>query len=139
MNTMTPTENLYYAIGQMAFAIATADGEVQKEERQKFCDIVNSELSHEQYGFDISSIVFQVMDKDHCSTEDSYNWAMNQIRINSHYLSPDLKAAFIRVMEKIAEAYPPVTIEESLLIERFKKDIAPLNGDPVYYSPDKRI
>lgn len=139
MNNMTPTENLYYAIGQMAFTIARADGEVQKAERQKFCEIVTAELGRQHYGFDIASIIFQVMDKERCSAKDSYDWAMKQVKINSHYLSPELKATFINVMEKIAEAYPPVTIEEALLIDKFKADIGPLQGDPVYYSRIKPI
>ncbi|PBQ30508.1 hypothetical protein CNR22_01570 [Sphingobacteriaceae bacterium] len=134
MNTMRPQENLHYAIGLMAYAIARADGAVQKEERQKFFDLVHAELKREHYDFDIASIIFQVMDKDQSSLEDTYHWAINQIKVNSHYLSPSLKTTFIRVMEKVAKAYPPVTVEESSLLDRFKKDIEPLHGDPVYYS-----
>lgn len=131
---MTPIENLYYAIGQMAYAVARADGAVQKEERQRFLDIINGELNGGHIHFDISSIIFHVMDKDKASTGDAYFWAMKQITQNSHYLSPALKTAFISVMERVAQAYPPVMIEEQLLIDKFKKDIAPLQGDPLYYS-----
>ncbi len=130
---MTPLQNLYYAIGEMAYAVASADGEVQKEERQRFSSIVSAELRCDHFGFSISDIVFQIMDKEKQSTENAYNWAMKQIRMNSHYLSPEIKKDFIRVMEKIAKAYPPVTLEERDLIEKFKKDIEPLTGDPVYY------
>jgi len=59
---------------------------------------------------------------------------MNQIKLNGHYLSPQLKETFINVAEQIANAYPPVTKNEESLLERFKKDIANINGDPVYYS-----
>ena len=37
-------------------------------------------------------------------SETTYNWAMKEIRTNSHYLSPEMKETFIRVMEKIAKA-----------------------------------
>ena len=130
---MTPTENLHYAIGEMAYAIARADGAVQKEERQKFHDIVAAELRMKDQGFNISDIIFKIMDKDKTSTEDAYNWAMGQICVNSHYLSPQLKETFIKVIEKLAKAYAPVTIDETDIIEKFKKDIAPLKGDPIYY------
>jgi uncharacterized tellurite resistance protein B-like protein len=130
---MTATENLHYAIGEIAYAIARADGEVQKEERIKFHNIVEAELRCKDYNFSISDIIFQVLDKDKTSTTYAYDWAMGQIKVNSHYLSPALKATFIKVIEKIAKAYPPVTLEENSLIERFKKDIEPLHGDPVYY------
>lgn len=134
---MTPLQSLYYAIGEIAYAVASADGDVQKEERLRFHSIVAAELRCDHYGFDISGIVFQIMDKEKQSTENAYNWAMKQIRLNSHYLSPELKSEFVNVMEKIARAYPPVTTEENNLIERFKKDIAPLVGDPVYYGKVK--
>jgi hypothetical protein len=94
---MNPTENLHYAIGQLACAVAFADGKIQKEEWKKFHDIVVEELKNRNYEFDVSDIVFQIM-------------------------------------EKVASAYPPVTKSESFLIAKFKKDIAEVNGDPVYYA-----
>lgn len=130
---MTPTENLHYAIGELAYAIARADGKVQKEERQKFHGLVVKELDKGNYSFDISDIIFQIMDKDKLSASASYERAFKQIKLNSHYLSPQLKETFIRVMEKVAEAYPPVTVEEKNIIEKFKKDIEPIHGDPIYY------
>ncbi len=132
---MTPVENLHYAIGELAIAVALADGEIQKEERDQFHKLVETELRNKYYAFDISDIIFKVMDKQQVSsTSDAYNLALKEIKMNSHYLSPELKATFIKVMEKVANAYKPVTINEMLLIEKFKEDIAPINGDPVYYS-----
>jgi uncharacterized tellurite resistance protein B-like protein len=130
---MTPTENLHYAIGELAYAIARADGEVQKEEREKFHNIVAAELRCKNYSFDVSDIIFQLMEKDKTSTKDAYDNAMRQIRVNSHYLSPKIKATFVVVLEKVAKAFKPVTIDEMLLIEKFKKDIEPIHGDPIYY------
>lgn len=130
---MTPTENLHYAIGEIAYAIARADGKVQKEEREKFHDIVAAELRMKDQAFNISDIIFKIMDKDKTSTKDAYNWAIEQIKVNSHYLSPQLKQTFIRVLEKVAKAYAPVTIDETDLIQKFKVDITPLKGDPIYY------
>jgi uncharacterized tellurite resistance protein B-like protein len=126
-------ERLHFAIGELAYAVARADGTVQKEERNRFHEIVESELRNKDYAFDISEIIFQIMDKDQMDTETSYKWAMDEIRVNSHYLSPELKGKFIMVMEKVSAAFPPVTKEEHELMERFRKDIAPIKGDPVYY------
>ncbi len=134
---MTPTENLHYAIGVIAYAIATADGEIQKQEREKFHAIVTAELRCKDYDFNLSDIIFQIMEKDHTSTEEAYNSAIKEIRINSHYLSPALKKTFVAVIEKVAKAFPPVVADEKSLIERFKKDVEPLNGDPIYYNQNK--
>ena len=130
---MTPIENLHYAIGELAYAVARADGKVQKEERKKFHDIVAAELRCKDYAFDVSDIIFQLMEKDKFDTETTYKWAMNEIKTNSHYLSPHLKETFIKVMEKVAKAYKPVTLDELNLIERFKTDISNIHGDPVFY------
>ena len=130
---MTPVENLHYAIGELAYAVARADGSVQKEERKKFHDIVAAELRCKDYAFDVSDIIFQMMDKDKTDSASSYKWAMDEIRLNSHYLSPELKNKFICVMEKVAKAFPPVTVKEQDIITRFKKDISVINGDPVFY------
>lgn len=132
--SMTSTQNLHYAIGELAFAVAFSDGEVQKEEREKFESIVSAELRTKHYDFDISDIIFKILLKERVDAETAYEWAMNQIKMNGHYLSPDLKHASLNIMEKIAKAFPPVTGEERDLIERFKKDIEPIVGDPVYYS-----
>jgi uncharacterized tellurite resistance protein B-like protein len=132
--SMTSTQNLHYAIGELAFAVAFSDGEVQKEEREKFENIIAAELRTKHYDFDIADIIFKILDKERLDAETAYQWAMSQIKLNSHYLSPELKQASVSIMEKIAKAFPPVTGEERNLIERFKKDIEPIVGDPVYYS-----
>lgn len=129
----SPIQNLHYAIGELAYAVAHADGRVQKEERKKFHDIVEAELRCKDYDFDLSDIIFKIMDKDQHDSATVYNWAMHEIKTNSHYLSPELKQTFIKVMEKVAKAYPPVTDNERAIIDRFKKDIEPIHGDPVYY------
>jgi uncharacterized tellurite resistance protein B-like protein len=131
---MTPIQNLHFAIGELAYSVACADGKVQREERERLLEIVNKEMEKGNYSFDISGIIFQLMDKDKsCSLGETYDSAMKQIRLNGHYLSPELKEKFIRIIERVAEAYPPVTSAEKQILERFRADIADIKGDPVYY------
>jgi uncharacterized tellurite resistance protein B-like protein len=140
MSDMNPLQNLHYALGELAYAIARADGKVQESEKKRFHSIVVAELRMGNYDFDLSDIIFQIMEKEHIDAETSYKWAMNEIRLNSHYLSPELKHTFIRVMEKVGRAYPPVTIQEKELLDKFKTDIAPIVGDPVFYEKsNKRV
>lgn len=130
---MTPIQNLHYAIGELAYAVAFADGKIQKEEREKFHDIVTEELRSYDSEFDVSDIIFQLLERDKRDSQSAYESAMHQIRLNSHYLSPEMKEKFISVMEKIAEAYPMRTEEERDMIQQFKADIEPIKGDPVFY------
>lgn len=131
---MDPIESLHLAIGQLAFAVAFSDGKVQKEEREKFQNIVVQELKREDYSFDVADIVFQIMEKDKMDSSTVYDWAMKEIKTNGHYLSPVLKQKFLSVMDKVANAYPPITNDERSIINRFKNDIASIHGDPVYYN-----
>lgn len=131
---MTPAESLHYAIGEIVYAIASADGAVQIEERKKLAEIVNDEIKKHHYNYDITEIIFQILDKQHRKPVESYEWGMNQLRLNSHYLSPELKAAALAIMQRVAEAFDGVTKEENELLKQFETDIAPLNGDPVYYN-----
>ena len=129
---MTPLQNLHYAIGLIAYAIANVDGKIQKEERTKFHNIVAAEMRCKDYDFDISEIIFKVMDKDKIDSATAYEWAMNEIRLDSHYLSSKLKATFMKVIDKVAEAYPPVTKEEAEIIRKFRFDIFTIRGDKVF-------
>ena len=130
---MTSLENLYFAMGELAYAIAFSDGKVQKEEREKFQEIIATGLKEHKVEFDISDIIFQMLEKDKVYSNTVYDWAMKEIKSNSHYLSPALKHSFINILEKIAEAFPPITDEEINLLQRFKKEMVLIEGDPVYY------
>lgn len=136
---MTPLENLHSAIGQLAYAIANADGKVHQEERKRFHSIVEAELRCKDHDFDVSAIIFQIIDKDKMDSETTYKWAMDEIKLNSHYLSPQLKETFIKVIEKIAKAYPPVCLSEQVMINRFKKDIEKIHGDPIFYESKSEV
>lgn len=130
---MTSLESLYFAIGELAYAIARIDGKVQKQERDRLHQIVEEGLKNNEHGFDISEIIFRLMEKDNTDSQTSYRWAVKQLKLNSHYMSPQLKETVTSVMERVAEAYPPVTKEEHELIRRCKEEIAGLKGDPIFY------
>src|SRR5687768_9577536 len=134
--SMTPMENLYYAVGELSYVVARADGIVQPEEKEKFGRLVSAALAQGgSGGVDVSQIIFQLLErKKHYDGETTYNWAMDTIRNSSHYLSPALKEKFTSILQKVAEAYPPVTAEEREILVRFKNDIMPLKGDPAFYS-----
>lgn len=130
---MGPKENLHDAIGMMAYLVAFADGKIQPEERTKWEQIVAEEISQHDKDFDVSAISFKLMEKDKLNTETVYQWVIKEMRNNSHYLSPELKLTALRILEKIAKAFPPVTDSEKSYIHQFRRDITPLTGDPVFY------
>ncbi|MFN5182782.1 MAG: hypothetical protein ACK5D5_07130 [Bacteroidota bacterium] len=131
---MSPNENLHDAIGMMAYVIAFADGKIQPEEKLKWEEIVSEEIKRHDENFTISSISFKLLEKDKLDADTIYGWAMREFRNNSHYLSPELKLTALRVVEKVAKAFPPATSIESAFIHKFRADLTPLVGDPIFYN-----
>ncbi|MCE3227766.1 MAG: hypothetical protein K0S32_2317 [Bacteroidetes bacterium] len=130
---MTSLESLYYAIGEMAYAIAKVDGKVQREEREQFHEILEEELGDKNPMLDISDIVFQLFDRDKLDSKTAYEFALHQVKLNSHYVSPEIKDKFIRVMERVAEAHDDISSEEQDMIDDFKKELESIKGDPVFF------
>lgn len=121
---MNSVERLYYALGELAYAVAKADGQINFEERNKLHDIVVKGAKCHNYEFNVSEIIFHILQKENIfNVEDSYRSAMREIKANSKYLTDDMKAEFAAVLDKVARAFNSITKEERELIERFRKDI----------------
>lgn len=131
---MTQIEQLYYALGEVAYAIAKADGTIQKEEKERLHDILEEEFQKHKPGFDLSEIIFQILKKDGMDSKTAYEWALKEIRLNSQYVSETLKLHFIAVIKKVAAAFPPVTRAERELIDDFIYQLKSIKGDPVFSS-----
>lgn len=123
---MDAEQNLYYALGILAYAIAKADGTVQKEERQRIHDIVEKETKH-NINFNYSEIIFDILQKDNRSFSQVYEWAINEFELGKYHLTEDMKKKFKNVIQQIAEAFPPDTDEEKELISKFGEDLKKLD------------
>ena len=121
---MDGKERLYYALGELAYAVALADGKINTEERKKLHEIVEKEAKNHNYLYNISEIIFHIHQKeDLFSVEDTYRFAMKEMEICSNYLTDDMKADFTAVLEKVARAFDAVTVGERSVIERFRRDV----------------
>tara|TARA_R110002049_G_scaffold265234_2_gene441350 strand:- start:4257 stop:4631 length:375 start_codon:yes stop_codon:yes gene_type:complete len=122
---MDGKERLYYALGQLAYAVAKADGEVNYEEKNKLHDIMVAGIKSHKYAFNITEIIFHILQKDKFyKVDDAYEVALSEIDICSNYLTEEMKIEFIEVLEKVAAAFGTVTTEEKAVINRFKADLA---------------
>ena len=121
---MNGIERLYYALGKLAFAVAKADGKVNQEERQKLHNIVVNEVKHHNHSINVSEIIFHIHQKGSTFKEEElYQSAMKEIKICSNYLTDDMKADFVAVLDKVARAFDSITVGEKSLIDRFRNDI----------------
>lgn len=131
-NKMGPIENLYMALGEVVYAIAATDGKIQREEKEKLHGILKSEFDGHTLNFEPSEIMFSVLQKPITNSKTAYEWALKNIRLNSHYVSENLKHKFIAVVKKVAEAFPPITKDERALIDDFIYQLKSVKGDPIF-------
>lgn len=121
---MDAVERLYYALGELAYAVALADGQINFDERNKLHDIVVGGVKCHNYNFNVSEIIFHILQKEKIFTvEDSYRFAMKEIKLCSNYLTDDMKAEFGCVLEKVARAFDSIEEGEKSIIDRFRNDI----------------
>ena len=123
---MDAKQQLYYALGQLAYAVAKADGQIQKEEKDKLHKIVTEEVVKYDLDSDIADIIFHILQKDKKEFETTYNWAIHSMKLVKHYLSDDMKIMFVDILRKVVQAFPPVTVGEKEIIDRFRGDLATL-------------
>ncbi len=126
--SMTPSENIYMATGELAYAIAKADGTIQREEKEKFEEILQDEFKDRIGTSNHAAIIFQILQKENLSADHAYRAALHELNINSHYLSAEMKEHIVHVIERVAKAFPPKIHEESILIRKFIVDV---NAIPV--------
>ncbi len=131
-----PISNLYYALGEACYAIAISDGNVQLEEKNKLTSILSKEFANsEGQDIDETSIIFQILNKEKVSAETAMDWAINEIKTNSHYLSTDLKCHFISTIIKVADSFAPITKEEKKLLLAFITEVVDIKEDPLLSKP----
>jgi len=120
---MDAKQSLFYGLGQIAYAVAQADGKVQREEREKLHAFLKNEIKNIDGDFDYTDIIFQLLDKEHIDFETSYKWGIDSMKLGSHKLTHELKWSFLDLLCKVAESYPPSTDREKEIIARFTKDL----------------
>jgi hypothetical protein len=131
---MEHIEQLYYALGELCYAIAhaRAEGSIQKGEKERLHLILEAEFKEHENLTDPTEIIFQVLQKEGMDSKTAYGWAIREMKLNSQYLSENLKSHFVSVILKVSEAFPPVTHEEQELISDFILQLKEMKGDPVF-------
>ncbi|MCT4591579.1 MAG: hypothetical protein N4A71_27405 [Carboxylicivirga sp.] len=112
---MDRQERLYDVLGELLYAIAKADGVIQKEET----DALNKLLSNHAYGEEIKWSFDYESSKD-SSVEEIYNKVINFCHGHGPAAEYD---EFIKAMKVIAEAANGIEDNESEIINSFSKDL----------------
>ena len=117
---MIGDNEIYRAIGELAYVIAKAGDGLQLEEKKAFIDIVEKELKFKAWSAESR---FDILDeKVHPTLEHAYNEAIHEFKIHKNALTEELKAITIKVVKKVAEAYHPSEVKD-FIIDRLEKDL----------------
>lgn len=123
---MTEKEHLYYGLGMVAYAVARADGEIQAAEKLELQHLLSEWAKHMERDFDVSSIIFKVINSVKPRLDDGFELGMKYIALGNAQLDERTKERFIYLIKDIAHAYPGVTTDERALAKRFEKALANL-------------
>lgn len=112
---MKDKEKLYDAFGELIYAVAMADGEVQKEEMEKLQQI----LDDHAWASNISwSFNYEV--NTGLSVDEVYKKVLSFCQ--SYGPTPEYEE-MLNVMRKIADASDGVDFNEEIIIESFRNDL----------------
>lgn len=128
---MDSKQQLFYALGELAYAMASADGKLQNEEKKTFEKIVSEHKAWHAGDFDYAAVIFRIMEKDKTDMETAYTFAMKEMELNKHHLTAQMINSFKEILARVAEAFPPVAINEKELLQRFNSDIKKIGAHAV--------
>jgi len=113
----------YYGLGMIAYSIALSDGKIQVSERNELRSIVRDWSRDIECDFDVSEIIFSVMNRTPVDSEWGYEHGIKYIKQGSEFVDEKLKEKFLYLINDIAHAFPPVTTSERTVLERFEADL----------------
>ncbi|QSE96843.1 hypothetical protein [Fulvivirga lutea] len=117
---MLEHNEIYRAIGELAYVIAKAGDGTQLDEKKAFYDIIEAELKFNAWSAESR---FEILDeKVHPSLEHAYNDAIHEFKIHKSVLTPELKDITLRVVKKVAAAYHPSEVKD-FIIDRLERDL----------------
>ena len=112
---MIKRERLYDAFGELIYAVAMADGTVQKEEVQALEKLLQSHPWAKEIEWS-----FNYEHDKHHSIDDVFDHAINICKENG----PDPEYKYLlEVMTQVAEAFNGIVPQEQKIIENFKSDL----------------
>jgi len=113
-------ENMYYGIGKIALAVAKADGEITRNEFIQLKDCVKQTEEELKVDLGLLEIAFQYFQKyDGIPVKTLIEEGIHDFHLGDDHLTPKLAESFKTLLIKVAEAQPPITVEEDVVLIKF--------------------
>jgi uncharacterized tellurite resistance protein B-like protein len=118
-------DNLRYSACLLACAVAAADGKLQDEEKHELQTIINQELVLNSKSFMYAGVLGNLI--RHGETlKANHTWALSELKKYEKQISPELKQQIMRMLKRVAEAFPAASPEEDELMKQIQQGIEAL-------------
>jgi uncharacterized tellurite resistance protein B-like protein len=118
-----PQQDLFIGLGNLAYAVAKADGKLQKEEEQVF-----SGLLLDQTHGDIALFALRLKNKLNWLPEEAYHFAFRRFAANIQDFSSWQKKQFFHILHQVAQASQGISKAERALLRRIQVDLGRLSS-----------
>jgi uncharacterized tellurite resistance protein B-like protein len=107
-------QNIYIAMGSLAYAITKADGQIQEQEKNTIKNLAQKEFELNDQDNEWIENMFSKLEKDGISLDDAYNYAIDVLEANRYEFDFDqeMKQKCLNFMERIAESSNGVSVNE---------------------------
>jgi uncharacterized tellurite resistance protein B-like protein len=127
-------KQFYIELGNLLYAIANADGAIQKEEYDQLYKLVREELlpledSVDEFGTDnafYTEFEFEALMDRKASVSETFQSFVKFAKENRTHMDDTIKKICIHSVEKIARAYRGIDKYEQELIDNLKKEFKTL-------------
>ena len=120
---MNGIEKVYYALGELAYLVAEADGKVQQAEVEELHSIVIDQIKEYNSSFEYSDIIFNVLKDEKPNLDLIYSLAFKELKEARFYMDHNVKDMMLDVLNKVAESYESISGDEKILIDRVEQDL----------------
>lgn len=124
---MNPLQKIYYALGELAYIVAAADGAIQNSEINKLHELVVKQLKEHNSSFEYSDVIFNVLNEEKPNLDLIFKLAIEELKSASNYITPQIKEQIIGVLTKIGESYEQVTSHQKEIIDKVDLELRKLN------------
>ena len=122
-------QRFYSEVGKLLYAIASADGSVQKKEYGKLRDIVEKKLvpeeqSTDQFGTDsayYAEIEFDILMEQSADSTACFNSFCNYVEVHRTAFDKHLKIMVMNLAKELAHVYHGTNTKEAAMIKKLKK------------------
>ncbi|MEO1050117.1 MAG: hypothetical protein AAFX87_05815 [Bacteroidota bacterium] len=113
---------VYRAIGELAYVVAKVKDGLKLEEKKTFFDIVEKELEFDAWAAESR---FELLDEViHPTVDHAYNEAIHELKKYKVHFTDDLKEKAVKVLEAVSTSCSTISSEmQNFVIDRFKQDL----------------